>query len=127
MAQTIVPWPLQAPMLTTRTLLSTTTATPVATWTPGGRNSPVMCGGYVSVPAGSATTLTLTIAWTDPDTGADTYTWVAGTKLTGNTILPPVTVLAAAGSPVTVTATAGTANVARVTIWTAAPAADEGR
>jgi hypothetical protein len=115
-AQSIVPVPAFVWGGATRYLLTTTAATPVAAVPVGGRNLAALVTVYVSVPSGQQTTLTVTVAWTDPDTGADSYAVINGATLTGNTQGLPVPLLAAAGSLITVTATAGTANVARVTV-----------
>jgi uncharacterized membrane protein len=111
--------PVWAWSQTKRLLLTTTAATPILTLSVGGRNLAAVVAAYVSVPAGESTTLTLTVAWTDPDTGADSATLADGVELTTNAQFLPVSLLAAAGSVLTVTATAGTANVARCTavVW----------
>lgn len=115
MAQSIVPVPAYVWGGATRYLLTSTAATTVAAVPVGGRNLAAWVAVYVSIPSGQQTTLTVTVAWTDPDTGADSYAVIAGATLTGNTQALPVPLLAAAGSTITVTATAGTPNVARVT------------
>ena len=99
-----------------RTLLTTTAATTVFTAYTGGRNRFLLFKGYAS--STSPTTVSLTISWTDPDTGPDSYTYqttnVGGTG--GNTSFVTMPILAAAGSVVTVQATPAAANVVRVTV-----------
>lgn len=95
-----------------RTLLSTTNATPVLTWTPAVTTFfDVVLSLYVQT---AATDCTVTVDYTDPDNGATTLT-------VANAVAEPVgvtplraAITAAGGSPITVTVTAGTANQVRV-------------
>lgn len=104
----------------TRYLLSTTAATAVVVWVPTITQTVTM---HASVTVtGSATALTLTAAWTDPDAGAATYAYYTNQTLAAPSVNPqvPITLVAQAGQPVTISATAGTANTVRVTaeLWT---------
>jgi hypothetical protein len=90
------------------TLLTTTSQTAVASFTPliGGNYS--VLGFYRVVTA--ATNVTITISYTDSGGNAQTYQWVNVTNQTpGNYPLPPV-LLNCNPSTITVNATAGTAN-----------------
>lgn len=95
-----------------RTLLTTTSATPILTWTPE------VTGLYLLALSlnvqTAATTVTVSVTYTDPDTGATTVTPV-------NAVSEPVGVTpvimaftAEGGSPITVSVTAGTANQVHV-------------
>jgi hypothetical protein len=88
-------------------LLTSTAATTVLTYTPAATGLlDVKCTVNVT---GAATNLTLTAAWTDPTSGAQTYTWYNQALVpVGATIQLAGIVRAAAGQPVTVTAQAGT-------------------
>jgi hypothetical protein len=99
-----------------RSLLTTTAATTVFTAYTGGRNRLLLFKGYAS--STSATTVSITVSWTDPDTGAASYTYAAVNVAANGTasFTPPQVILAAAGSVVTVQATAGAANAVRVTV-----------
>jgi len=98
-----------------RSLLTSTAATTVLTAQVGGRNRLLVFKGYAS--SGSATTISITVGWTDPDTGADSYTYTTANVggASGNASFAPLVLFAQAGSTVTVQATAGTANAVRVT------------
>lgn len=98
-----------------RTLLTTTGSTTVYTAPVGGRNRLLVLTAYASATA--ATTVSLTVNWTDPDTGADSYTFPTANIGPGNGgLFATLPFLAAAGSTVTVTATAGAANLVRVSV-----------
>jgi hypothetical protein len=91
-----------------RVLLSTTGATTVLSYT-ARKNTLLSIRPYVVV-KNAATVLTLQASFTDPDFGADTYSWYNGVSVpVGVNIQEEIMVLAQGGTTVTITATAGTA------------------
>ncbi len=92
-----------------RNLLTTTDATTIISF------SPRKTGLYQVVPyvqvSNAATDLTLTLAWTDPDAGAQTYDWYNTASVpVGVAMQGPRLIVAQGGQVVSITATAGTAN-----------------
>ncbi|NMP22202.1 hypothetical protein [Sulfobacillus harzensis] len=112
MAEVAFPRTPLVPDRNIRTLLDTTNATDVLTWTPA------VTGLFLLVLSlnvkTAATDVTVSVSYTDPDTGATTVTLV-------NDVSEPVgitpvngVITAQAGQAITVSVTAGTANQVRV-------------
>lgn len=96
-----------------RNLLTTTDATTIFSFTPR-KTGLYQITPYVQVGT-AATDLTLALAWTDPDAGAQTYDWYndasvpVGVAMQGSRLI-----VAQGGKTVSLTATAGTANNIKV-------------
>jgi hypothetical protein len=94
--------------------ITTTVQTTVLTYTPSANTSLVVRASLTIITA--STTVTLSASWTDPNSGAQTYTWENATSVpVGVRLELPLTILAAAGQPVQVSVTAGTVNQVFVT------------
>jgi hypothetical protein len=98
------------------TALTTTNPTTVLTYAvPAAFNQALEAKLSIDVIT-AATTVTATLSWTNPNTGAQTFTWENAASLPVGTRLElPVPFLAQAGTTVTLTVTAGTANQVFVT------------
>jgi hypothetical protein len=91
-------------------LLTQAQPTAVLSAVMGGRNVELWAGGIIKV-QNANTVVTATLAWTDPDTGADSYTWLNAQNLApGLYNLDVLVIEAQLGSQVTLTVTPGTAN-----------------
>lgn len=95
-------------------LLDTTNATTILSITPS-RSGLYVLTPYVVVQT-AATTLSLSLTWTDPDTGAqESYRWYDATQVpVGVALQAPVLFRHRGGSPITLSAMAGTANRVRI-------------
>ena len=93
-----------------RVLITGTTAQTMLTVTPTVTQQ-CQATGYLVVQS-AATTVTVTLGWTDPDTGtAETYDWYNASNLAvGVYPLGAVAVMVRGGTPVTVSVTASAAN-----------------
>ncbi len=94
--------------------IANTSANAVMSYTPTGN---VLIRATVSLTVTTATTtVTLSASWTDPNGGAQTYTWenVASVPI-GVRLELPIVVAAQASQQVSVNVTAGTANQVYVT------------
>jgi hypothetical protein len=81
-----------------------------------GRNRLVVIRPYISV-VNQAVNITLSAAWTDPDYGPDSYTWLNNQNLSPATYpIVAISVLGEVGSSINITAFASTANIARLSI-----------
>lgn len=95
-------------------LLTSTSATTVMTYTPAS-DIPIVVRVSLIVTT-AATTVSLSVSWTDPSLGTQTYSWLSSVSLPiGAEIQAPVTLYAKSGTAVSVSATAGTANQVSVT------------
>ena len=92
-----------------RLLLANTSATNVLVYTV--RKTGLFSVQPYAVVENAATTLTLSMSWTDPDAGADTYDWATGgSQAVGTAVFSGLLICAQGGTTITVSATAGTAN-----------------
>jgi hypothetical protein len=72
---------------------------------------------YLEV-ANAATVVTVTVSWTDPVNGADSYSWYTNQSLgIGDYSLHSFLVRASGGTQITLTITAGTANNVTASAW----------
>lgn len=95
-------------------VIASTAATKILTYTPGGTEALRISIGLAIVTA--ATMLTATITWTDPNAGAQSYSWYSAQNVSvGTPIQLPVMILAASDDQVSINVTAGTANQVFVT------------
>jgi len=94
--------------------LATTSQATVASLTPTTNGRFVVFASITVTTA--ATTVTLSCSWTDPQAGAQSYTWENATNLpVGVRLELPLLIACQAGTAIQVLATAGTANQVYVT------------
>jgi hypothetical protein len=97
-------------------VLVPTTSTALLTVPVVGRNRILTIRPYLSVVTNAAN-VTLSAAWTDPDFGADTYTWFSAQNLSPGTYpVVALTVLGQVGTTLILTAQASLANTVRLSV-----------
>lgn len=99
-----------------RILLSTVGATQILQYT-ARKTMLLKVQPYVVIKV-AGTVLTLAVAWTDPDAGADTFNWYNAINVpVGISLQQEVLLLAKGGTTVTITGTAGTINQATLSAF----------